>query len=154
MFIREETGSRFTDSFEILNLEGHRAAVIVSVKSVGGSNSLAHLGTRIAGPGRTVDAIQKIDSFPPQTEELGSLRPAAGYRISPVARTRRELGYELLLGYKVEQQELAIRKGILVRYAVGSVTYETFLPARMVFCPEKMTERECSKLAYARFPSG
>jgi hypothetical protein len=154
MFIADPVGHRFTDGLEILLLQGSQPARIISVRSVGGSQALRHVGTMLAGPERDVDAIQKTPGFPPREPELGVLHRADGSRILPEARTRDRLGYELLLGYEVVSSDVAVRRGIEVTYRVGSTTYERFLPARIIYCPKPNSSRECQKIADDRFPNG
>ncbi len=154
MIITDPVGQRFTDGFEILSLEGSEPAKILSVTSVGGSKSLRHVGTLIAGPRRRIDAIQKMPAFPPAAPALGPLHPVRGHRVMPRAQTREELGYELLLGYEVIASELAIRRGIEVRYQVGSTTYEQFLPARILYCPKPRTAKQCGRISNEQFPDG
>jgi hypothetical protein len=154
MIITDPVGQRFTDGFEILQLEGPRPARILLVTSVGGSNALRHVGTLIAGPGRRIDAVQKVAGFPPAEPGLGSLHRARGHRIVPEAQTRDELGYELLLGYEVIAPKLAIRRGIEVRYRIGSTTYQQFLPARILYCPKPRAARQCERISNQRFPHG
>lgn len=154
MLIRGEVNERFPDGFEILSLKGSQEAELLSVESVGGSGALKHVGTLVAGPGRRVDAVQKLTGFPPKHPKLGVLNPAVGYRISPREQTRDRLGYELLVGYEVEAQRLAVREGLLITYRVGPTTYKRFLPARIVFCPPHIDDGRCNEIAETRFPDG
>jgi hypothetical protein len=132
MFVSDPVGHRFTDGLEILLLQGSRPARIISVRSIGGSQSLGHVGTMLAGPARDLDAIQKAPGFPPRVPRLGGLHRAVGSWILPEAQTRDRLGYELLLGYEIVSPELAVRRGIEVTYRVGNTTYGRFLPARII----------------------
>lgn len=152
MFIGDPVGRRFTDGLEVLLLQGSQPARIMSVRSVGGSQSLRHVGTMLAGPERELDAVQKMPGFPPREPRLGVLDPAVGARILPEAQTRDGLGYELLVGYEVVSSEVAMRSGIEVTYRVSGQTYVQFLPARIVYCPKPRSPAECQKIADDRFP--
>ena len=148
---RGPAGTRLTDGFEVLRLDGDRPATIVSVESVGGESSLRFLGAYVAGPERKLGAHAQLKGFPPRRKDLGEIVPAEGALVIPRDETRERIGYELLLGYEVvDDTEIGFRSEIVVTYRVDDEDYEWRSPARLVYCPDSATSDECFAAAGLR----
>ena len=70
--------------------------------------------------------------------------------ILPRDQTRGGIGFELLLGYEVvDDDELAFRSGVEVTYRIGDVEYLSVSPGQLVYCPEEMDSDDCFDQAEA-----
>lgn len=145
-----QTGSVFTDGFEVLQLGGAQEATIVKVESIGGSETFRHLGSQLAGPDRKIAASSYIKGFPPADDTLGELTQAEGAVIVPVAETRRSMGYELLVGYEIlDDTQIGYRAGLRITYRVGDEEFVWESPARMLYCPVPQKSADCRAEAEA-----
>ena len=64
--------------------------------------------------------------------------------ITPRDQTRGEIGYELLLGYRViDDETITWRSTVEVVYRVGDQEYLWRSPARLVYCPRDLKSDEC-----------
>jgi hypothetical protein len=118
-----EVGETLTDGLEVLKLNGHRKAVIDSVKLVN-APGLRLVGAQLAGADRSIGAIQYLVTWPPQRSPYFDgvkLRPAEGATILPESRYPR--GYELLLGIKVTEPGFLQREGVAITYHIGEDQY-------------------------------
>lgn len=148
MVIREPAETIFIDRLEILRLEGRDPAVLLHVESVGGDGAFRYLGAMIAGPDRKLAAVTYLEGFPPDDGSLGEIRPAIGAQIRPVTETTGGKGYELLIGYEVEDDtKVALRTGIVVTYRVGAREYVWRSPARLLYCSASMPTDRCEAVA-------
>jgi hypothetical protein len=141
--IRGETGKRFTDGFEVLEVSGTKPATITSVRSIGGSTALKFLGAKIAGPGRKL-TYERLQGWPPTKAALGPLSDAVGARLLPRKQTRLEMGYELLVGYELEDaSKLVMRTRLEVNYTVAGKDYVYRIPGSLIVCPKGTTDDAC-----------
>lgn len=141
---RGYVGTRFTDGFDVLFLGGTNNAQIISVRSVGGEDSLEFLGAMLAGPQRKQAGWSQLKGYPPHNAALGPLVEAEGAVIEPREQTQRRLGYELLLGYEVvRDSEVASRSQIEVTYRIGDQDYVWTSLARLVYCPAREKSEDC-----------
>lgn len=139
-------GTRFTDGFEVLQLQGDAPATIVSVRSVSGEHAMRFLGAKIAGPTRKYAAWSRLPGYPPSEKALGPLTDAEGASIRARDQTQQRMGYELLLGYEiVADDQIAARTEVQVTYQVGDRTYLWTSPAALVYCPEDEDPDICMK---------
>ena len=141
---RGPVGTRFTDGFDVLFLDGDAPAEIVSVSSVGGDEGLRFLGAMIAGPERRLAGWSQLPGYPPTEPGLRQPIGADGATVEPVSQTRKGMGYELLLGYEViDEGALTARTAVEVVYRVDGKDYLWRSESQLVYCPEAMTGDEC-----------
>lgn len=146
--------TRFADGFQVLNLEGAKAAVITKVSVVGGSPGLLFLGARIVGPHREVAETTEYRGWPPTSPSIiRESRPAVGAVLQPNPSSQ-SIGYELLIGYERSSSQLAARRSVMIDYRVGDRPYRVTLLSRFVACPPTMSPAECSRASNRLFPSG
>jgi hypothetical protein len=125
-------GKTFTDGMEVLTFRGQQSAVIKNVEFVGDAG-LKLIGVKLAGPDRSIGAIQYIDAWPPRDPQLkvSSVMPAFGQELKPKGQG----SYELLLGIEVTQKGYLVRKGIKVEYTTADgKEYTQFIPAVLAVC--------------------
>lgn len=116
----------------------------MSVRSVGGEDALNYLGAKIAGPNRKYAGWSRLPGFPPHKKALGPVIDAEGATIRPRDQTRRNMGYELLLGYEiVADHEIATRTAVQVTYRIADRTYLWTSPAALVYCPANEDSNTC-----------
>jgi hypothetical protein len=130
--ITKGVGETFTDGFEVLRLRGDRPAVLDSVALVG-SEGLELVGFRLAGPDRSMGAVQLVDNFPPRDPMLSDVRPANDTTITPVSKSG-SIGWELLIGIKVVEEGYHVREGVRVDYTVDGERFSVVHPAQLVVC--------------------
>lgn len=148
MIAEARAGERFTDGLAVLQVTGEEPARIVSVESVGGNGAFRQVGALLAGPGRKIGAVGYAAEFPPKDRALGDLVEAEGAVLQPVAQTRNEMAYELLVGYEVlDDTEVGYRAGLRVRYEVAGDEFVWNAPARLLFCPDGMETADCERVA-------
>ncbi len=140
---RGPVGTTFTDGFDVLHLEGDQPATIVSVDSRHG-DGLEFLGAMLAGPDRKLAAWAQLPGYPPSKPQLGEIVEAEGAVIQPRSQTRGEIGYELLLGYRVvDDTALSSRSTVEIVYRVDDQEYLWRPPSRLVYCPQGRSGRDC-----------
>ena len=152
-FVRGASGKVFTDGLERLELSGALPATLLAIESVGTGASLELFDAMIAGPERTMGAIQTVPRFPPEAKSLGELEELEGLTIAPFDQTD-EWGHVLILGYRITSDQPAVREGLRVTCEVEGTTYERFVPARLIYCGASMRGRECDAYADDQFPDG
>lgn len=144
---RGPVGTTFTDGFDVLHLEGDQPATILEVRSHHG-DGLEFLGAMVAGPDRRLAAWAQLPGYPPSKRRLGELVQAEGAVVDPLRRTRREIGYELLLGYRVvDDSAVSSRSSVEIVYRVGTKEYLWRSPSRLVYCPEDQEADACFETA-------
>ena len=141
------SGKTFTDGMELLLLRGRRPATFEDVTVVGGNASLTYLGARIALPSREMTSIQEMKDFPPTALPPSQLAAAEGFTIQPTGRTARRQGYELLVGYRVDDPTFSVRHTIRIQYRIDGQTYLTDIPAGLVTCPTSQDQVGCLRRA-------
>lgn len=130
-FYPEEIGGGvLTDGLQVLRLTDDKPVVIDSVEQLGVTGDIEVLGLLHAGRQRKIGSIQLSPGFPPQNREFGPLGPLEGVRVPPG-----RLGVELLIGYRVDEDEFAARTGLRIRYHRGEARYVADFPAGIAFCP-------------------
>ncbi len=153
MIVREPVGAEFTDGFEVLVVEGDEPAIIRRVVSVGDDGVLEPLGALVAGPDRRYGAVQLIRGYPPAQARLGTVEDAVGFEVLPRSETRKEMAFELLVGYRAVKDEIGVREDIRVEYEVDGQLFSRSLGAGMLYCPPRFSDDECSAAADEAFES-
>jgi hypothetical protein len=147
-------GTRFANAWPMLILHGTKPAVITSITVKGPlSPGLKVLGFMLAGPG--VGNATEYRGWPPhgQTPTRKSLRATLQPAIGAVVRPQR-YGYDLLIGYQRETNQVATQRAVVVGYRVGEHRYQVTLASRFIACPPTMTQAQCSKVSDRLYPAG
>lgn len=133
---RQPVGAAFTDGLETLEFSGSEPAKLVKVRLLG-DPALRLLGVALATPDRRYGSQQLFEGFPPRDRSLprGVLLPDPyGKPLSP--QTRFDIGWELLLGIRVDEPGRHVRTGIEVTYTVGAETFVEVIPAALAVCAD------------------
>lgn len=136
----------FTDGQVRLMLRGDEPATITNVTSDGGDDVFDLIGAKVAGPDRPEGAVQHVPTWPPTSARFGlDLVEARGAEIEPVTQTPGELGYELLLGYELEETAAfgEPRRSVTIDYTVAGTRYSYTEDAVLVMCPGDGRGRRC-----------
>jgi hypothetical protein len=139
-------GTVFTDGFQQLAMDDGFTGRIDSVELVG-DPGVRLLGAMIAPPPRRTALEQIIWSWPPTTAigfDPSTAVPAEGAEIGSLEDE--PMGWELLLGLKVEEPGKHTRRAIRVTYEVGEDLYRVDLPTYLTVCtgPEYETRGRCA----------
>lgn len=126
-------GSTFTDGFEILRLEGDQPAVIEAVE-IDGDEALELVGVKLAPPPRENAAVQLMEGWPPIHDALdeSTFVDAVGATIQP--KSSDPMGYELLIGMKVNGEGFLVRDSVIVTYRIGEIRHQVIFPAVVAVC--------------------
>lgn len=136
-------GDRFTDGSSVLDLGGHQPIRVISVESVGGSQSLRFLGARLVSPHRKFTDFLRADDWPPSNLPARKLYGIHDVVVTPNRSNFHHEPYQLVLGYEVISSEFAVRRGVRVRYEAGGKTYEVMMRNQIAACPPGMDQRVC-----------
>jgi hypothetical protein len=136
-------GSVFTDGLEVLHLTTDDTATIDKIELVG-DDGLELVGAKIAPPPRPLLSTQLVKRWPPV--EKGSFDPstledAVGATFGGEAE-KSSMGWELLVGIRVNGEGILHRDGIRVSYHIGSHSYAATIPAELNVCTDKSYEKD------------
>lgn len=149
----------FTDAGETLDLPGSESATLLDVRTDVGEGNLEQIGFKVAPPGRQANsAMGALRGWPAERWWLPTpLIEGVDAPIEPLSADINGPDSTLLLiGYRLaDGDDLAVRTGIWVRYALAENTYETYFPARLVVCDQDVySAAQCERYADDLFPDG
>jgi hypothetical protein len=134
-------GSEFTDGLEVLHLTTDDSATIDKVELVG-DDGLELIGAKIAPPPRPLLSTQLVKRWPPIQKgsfDASTLEGAVGATFGGTAE-KSSMGWELLVGIRVNGEGILHRDGIKVSYHIGSHGYAVTIPAELNVCTDKSYE--------------
>lgn len=138
--IRQPLGATFTDGFETLEFSGDQDAKLVRVRLLG-DPALELVGVGLATPDRRFSSVQLMKEFPPRHQDLAAAAVLDdGIGVPMAAKTRFDIGWELLLGIRVNEPGRHVRTGVEVTYTVGNETYVEVIPAALAICADPAVE--------------
>ena len=141
--IGREVNVTFTDGFETLVFDTDGEIELEDVRLLGDPD-LELVGVSLADPGRTIGSVQFMETYPPRHPDLNHHIVDGGLHVPLEARTRDDIGWELLLGIRATTPGRHVRTGIEVTYTHDGRTYRETLPALLAVCAgEGLELRDC-----------
>lgn len=126
-------GQTFSDGLTVVQLTGEEPVTIERVDAALSDSGVAYLGAYIADVGRALGSVQDVPHFPPVGPSLGTLRPAEGAILEPSDEASTK-GYELFLGYRVDEAGRYFRPDVEVHYRVGNDKRSLTIPSELLVC--------------------